>query len=75
MYKEAPYTIGRYLKHRSGVVIKLERYETQLVPSLHRSIDGQNSKRIPNYNFLYGIDITTNKTFSGLTKEFEPVNL
>lgn len=74
MKEEAPYAIGSFLKHHSGVIIKLQRYDTQLVPSSHQSIGGENIKRVPNYNYLYGIEVATNKNFKGLTKEFELVN-
>lgn len=74
MKKEAPYIIGSFLKHRSGVIIELQRYDTQLVPSLNLSLNAEYIKRVPNYNYLYGIEVDTNKPFKGLTKEFEPIN-
>lgn len=74
MKKEAPYAIGSFLKHHSGVIIELQRYDTQLVTSLHLSVDGENIKRVANYNYLYGIEVDTKKPFKGLTKEFEPIN-
>lgn len=74
MKEEAPYTIGSFLKHRSGVIIKLQRYDKRLVYGLHLSISGGNTKMVPNYKYLYGIEVGTNKDFKGLTKEFELVN-
>lgn len=68
-----PYEIGSYLKHKSGVIIKLERYDTQLVHNLRISSKGNNTKPKPNYNYLYGNEIETNKKFNGLTKDFELV--
>ncbi|WP_268847851.1 hypothetical protein [Flavobacterium aestivum] len=75
MKNEPPFALDSYLKHCSGAIIKLERYGTQLVSSLHLCIDGQNIKKVPNYNFLYGIEVVTNKDFSGLTKEFKLIDL
>jgi len=71
MKKEALYTIGSHLKHSSGVIIKLQRYGTQLVQSLRLS---NGPKSTPNYNYLYGTQVDTNKAFEGLTKEFELLN-
>lgn len=75
MKKQPPYKIGSYLKHNSGIIIKLERYDTQLVQALFLSIGGGSSKTVPNYNYLYGIDVKTNKPFKGLTREFKLTNL
>jgi hypothetical protein len=74
MEKAEPHKIGSLLKHRSGVIIKLIRYGTQLVPSLRLSIDGSNTKKIPNYNYLYGTIVDNNKSFEGPTEEFELLN-
>jgi hypothetical protein len=74
MEKAEPHKIGSVLKHRSGVIIKLTRYGTQLVPSLHLSIDSSGTKRIPNYNYLYGTIVDNDKSFEGLTEEFELLN-
>jgi len=73
--KTAPYKIGSQLKHlKTGKIIELLRYDTQLTYSMHLSIDGSNTKTIPNYNYLYGIYIDTGDRIDGLTKEFAPVN-
>jgi hypothetical protein len=68
-----PYKIGSYLKHKSGVLIKLERYDTQLVINRQISLSENNIKSKPNYNYLYGNEIETNKKFNGLTKDFKLV--
>lgn len=68
-----PYKIGSYLKHKSGVLIKLVRYDTQLVINRQISLSENNIKSKPNYNYLYGNEIETNKNFNGLTKDFELV--
>ena len=75
MKKEPPYELGSYLKHKSGVIIKLKKYDTQLVQALFLSIAGSNTKVVPNYNYLYGTDVKTNKPFEGLTREFEQISL
>ncbi len=75
MKKQPPYKIGSYLKHNSGIIIRLERYDTQLVQALFLSIGGGSSKIMPNYNYLFGIDVKKNKPFKGLTKDFELINL
>ena len=75
MKKEEPFKIGSYLKHKSGIIIKLERYDKQLIKALFLSIGGASSKTVPNYNYLFGIDVKTNKPFKGLTKEFEPISI
>lgn len=72
MKKQPPFPIGSKLKHISiGTIIILESYDTQLVQVLGLSIGGGSTKRVPNYNFLYGKAIETNKMFKGLSKEFE----
>lgn len=72
---QAPFVIGSLLKHKSGPIILLERYGTQIVPALRQSLNGLNHKTIPNYRYLYGIDTATKKVFEGPTKDFELVNL
>ena len=74
MKKYCPFEIGSTLKHiPTGITIILERYDTQLVKSLGLSLGGSSTKRVPNYNYLYGKVIDSKTTFEGLTREFELV--
>ncbi len=73
--KKAPYKIGTHLKHKeTGVIIKLVRYGTQIAPVLGLSIGYRNSKTIPNFNYLYGVNIENSSNVKELTKDFEPIN-
>lgn len=70
--KTAPFKIGSKLLHKpTSTVIILEEYGTQLVLGYSISIRGGTTKSKPNYNYLYGRIINTEKTFEGLTDEFE----
>lgn len=72
--KTAPFKIGSKLLHRpTNTIIVLKRYGTQLVLGYSMSIGGGTTKSKPNYNYLYGEIIDTEKTFEGLTKEFKQV--
>ena len=72
MKKHPPFEIGSALKHiPTGTIIILEKYDTQLVKSLGLSIGGGSTKRVPNYNYLYGKAIDSKTTFEGLTREFK----
>ena len=63
-----PFKIGSTLKHIStGKLIILEKYDTQFVQM--KSLIGKNRKA--NYNYLYGKEVDTNKSISGLSREFE----
>ncbi|WP_017496803.1 hypothetical protein [Flavobacterium sp. WG21] len=72
---QAPFAIGNFLKHNTGRVIQLQRYATQVSPVLRQSLNVPNQKIIPNYRYLYGIDIASKEIFKGYTKDFELVNL
>jgi hypothetical protein len=72
---QAPFAIGSFLKHNTGRVIQLQRYATQVTRVLRQSHNALNQKNIPNYRYLYGIDIVSKETFEGFSREFEPVNL
>ena len=74
--KKPAFEIGSTLKHiPTGTIILLDRYATQITQGLYKSISGGTTKVIPNYNFLYGKVLSTNKSFKGLTREFELINL
>ena len=65
------FKIRSYLKHHTGVIIKLERYHTKLVNSIFLSDEGNNSKVVSDYNYVIGTDVKTNKPFKGLTSDFK----
>lgn len=72
MKKNCPFKIGSTLKHiPTGTNIILEKYDTQLVKSLGLTIGGGSTKRVSNYNYLYGKAIDSKTTFEGLTREFK----
>ncbi len=72
--KTAPYEIGSILRNsETGEIIKLTKYGRQIAYSIHRSISDNWVKTIPNYNYLYGINIESGQSIEGLTKNFELV--